>query len=195
MINENRLIQWMNTIRNHSGTIQYRILESFWGSQIRSKTWLIKMALEKNILNGPIYIFGGWYGVLGGMIADNTIDEKIYSIDLDESTEAIGNQLNPDINFVIQDMKNFEFNEMPRLIINTSTEHISQETYDIWFSKLPATVPIILQGNNFFSCEEHIRCSSDLEQFKKDNYLDSFIFEGTLDCNEFNRYMTIGFKL
>jgi hypothetical protein len=195
MINENRLIQWMNTIRNHSGTIQYRILESFWGSQIRSKTWLIKMALEKNILNGPIYIFGGWYGVLGGMIADNTIDEKIYSIDLDESTEAIGNQLNPDINFVIQDMKNFEFNEMPRLIINTSTEHISQETYDIWFSKLPATVPIILQNNNFFSCEEHIRCSSDLEQFKKDNYLDSFIFEGTLDCNEFNRYMTIGFKV
>ena len=129
------------------------------------------------------------------MIADITIDEKIYSIDVDESTEAIGTQLNPDINFVIQDMKNFEFNELPGLIINTSTEHISQETYDIWFSKLPTMVPIILQGNNFFSCNEHIRCSQDLEQFKKDNYLDSFIFEGTLDCNEFNRYMTIGFKL
>jgi hypothetical protein len=195
MINENRLIQWMNTIRNHSGTIQHRILESFWASQIRSKTWLIKTALENNILNGPIYIFGGWYGVLGGMIADITIDEKIYSIDVDKSTEAIGTQLNPDINFVIQDMKNFEFNELPGLIINTSTEHISQETYDIWFSKLPTMVPIILQGNNFFSCNEHIRCSQDLEQFKKDNYLDSFIFEGTLDCNEFNRYMTIGFKL
>jgi len=195
MINENRLIQWMNTIRNHSGTIQHRILESFWASQIRSKTWLIKTALENNILNGPIYIFGGWYGVLGGMIADYTIDEKIYSIDVDESTEAIGTQLNPDINFVIQDMKNFEFNELPGLIINTSTEHISQETYDIWFSKLPTMVPIILQGNNFFSCNEHIRCSQDLKQFKKDNYLDSFIFEGTLDCNEFNRYMTIGFKL
>jgi hypothetical protein len=195
MINENRLIQWMDTIRNHSGTIQYRILESFWASQIRSKTWLIKTALENNILNGPIYIFGGWYGVLGGMIADYTIDEKIYSIDVDESTEAIGTQLNPDINFIIQDMKNFEFNEIPRLIINTSTEHISQETYDIWFSKLPTMIPIILQGNNFFSCNEHIRCSQDLKQFKKDNYLDSFIFEGTLDCNEFNRYMTIGFKL
>jgi hypothetical protein len=55
-------------------------------------------------------------------------------------------------------------------------------------------VPIILQGNNFFSCPEHIRCSTNLDDFNKKNPLEKVIYTGELNCVQFTRYMTIGYK-
>jgi len=80
------------------------------------------------------------------------------------------------------------------LIINTSTEHVSQNTFDTWLNNMPANVPIILQGNNFFSCEEHIRCTDTLNEFTKINKLDTIIYSGELDCIQFKRFMIIGNK-
>jgi hypothetical protein len=200
MLNPNRFIQWINVIREEKGYSQYRILENFWASQINSKYWLLEN-LKNHCRIGKkssIYIFGGWFGILAQLIRDNYPQTTIYSIDLDEECVYYGNRLslkNDRINFIVDNMENFnDFSKKTSLIINTSTEHITQKTFDTWLSKVPTNVPIILQGNNFYDCEEHIRCSSSLENFLEMNKMDQIVFKGLLNCTEFNRYMTIGYK-
>jgi hypothetical protein len=194
MITNERFIRWMNVVRNTQGQEQYRVLESFWESQITSKQWLIDVVTQQNILScGPVYIFGGWFGVLAGMLKDVTkYTDRIYSIDIDPDAQRIGTLMNPDIHFITCDMADFSFPETPSLVINTSTEHITQEVFDGWRSKIPKFTTIVLQGNNFFSCNEHVRCSHDLHEFEMMNPLSSIQYEGELDCTQFTRYMIIG---
>lgn len=197
MLKNDRVIQWMNVIRNTKGKEQNRILECFWESQITSKQWIIDTLTDKNIsCYSSVYVFGGWYGVLGGMLRDTYSHiQTVYSVDIDKNTKHIGELLNPDITFIVEDMQNVKFKELPSVIINTSTEHINQSVYDAWVSTLPKFVPIVLQGNNYFSHHEHIRCSNNLREFKRMNPLDSIVYEGELDCKQFTRYMTIGYRL
>lgn len=197
MLNNARVIQWMNVVRETQGEEQYRILESFWESQITSKQWIIDVLNDLNMsCHGCVYIFGGWFGVLGGMLRDTYKNiNQVYSLDLNPEVKKIGERMNPDITFITGDMRETIFKEFPSLIINTSTEHISQETFNIWMNLMPKFVPIVLQGNNFFSCSEHIRCSENLFEFKKMNSLGVTKYEGELDCTQFNRYMTIGYKI
>lgn len=197
MLKIDRVVQWMNIVRQTEGKQQYRILESFWNSQLTSKQWLIDTLNQKHIpVYGSVYIFGGWFGVLGGMVLDAFKHIKsVYSIDIDPDVKEIGEKLNPDVHFITSDMQNFIFEERPSLIINTSTEHINQDLYNNWLENTPKFVPIILQGNNYFSCKEHVRCSTDLEDFKKMNPLTSIKYEGELNCTQFTRYMTIGYRL
>jgi hypothetical protein len=187
----------MNVIRDTSGTDQYRLLENFWASQLRSKAWLINTIKMLDFpQDGNVYIFGGWYGILASLIKDNFDYDAVYSIDIDAECEITGKLLDNRIKFVVSDMTNITKEEIinTSLIINTSTEHISQNTFDTWLNNMPDNVPIILQGNNYFSCEEHVRCSIDLEDFKKMNFLDVIHYEGELDCTQFTRYMIIGNK-
>ena len=187
----------MNVVRDTSGTDQYRLLENFWASQLRSKAWLINTIKILDLpQRGNVYIFGGWYGILASLIKDNFDYDAVYSIDIDAECEITGKLLDSRIKFVTSDMTNITKEEIinASLIINTSTEHISQNTFDTWLNNMPDNVPIILQGNNYFSCEEHVRCSIDLEDFKKMNFLDVIHYEGELDCTQFTRYMIIGNK-
>jgi hypothetical protein len=197
MLKPHRVVQWMNIIRETQGAEQYRILESFWESQVTSKQWILDALSDLNMsCYGSVYIFGGWFGVLGGMLRDTyTNIDVVYSIDVDANTKLIGERLNPDVTFITSDMKDFVFPKLPSLVINTSTEHVSQTTLDAWLERVPKLVPVILQGNNFFSCAEHVRCSNNLDEFKKMNPLGVTKYEGELDCKQFTRYMTIGYKL
>jgi len=197
MLKNDRVIQWMNVIRRTKGKEQNRILECFWESQITSKQWIIDTLTDKSIsCYSSVYVFGGWYGVLGGMLRDTYSHiQTVYSVDIDENTKHIGELLNPDITFIVGDMQNVKFKELPSVIINTSTKHINQSVYNTWVSALPKFVPIVLQGNNYFSHHEHIRCSNNLTEFKRMNPLDSIVYEGELDCKQFTRYMTIGYML
>jgi len=71
-ISSDRIIQWMNVIRDTSGTDQFRLLENFWASQLRSKAWLINTVKMLDLpQDGNAYVFGGWYGILASLILDN----------------------------------------------------------------------------------------------------------------------------
>lgn len=123
--------------------------------------------------------------------------KKVYSVDIDDECRTLGNKLSGDdgrIIFLTQDMKKFTNYIRPTLIINTSTEHISFEVYNEWMSTVPTNVPVILQGNNFSSWHEHIRCYDTLEEFNKHSKLNNIIFTDVLDCIQFQRFMTIGYK-
>lgn len=197
MIRVDRVIQWMNVIRDTSGTEQYRLLENFWASQLNSKMWLIDtLKTLKLSQDGNVYIFGGWYGVLASLIKDNFKYNKVYSIDIDPYCKYMGTKLDDRIEFVTGDMKDIISEEFSNtgLIINTSTEHVYQPVFDQWLSIIPTNIPIVLQGNDFFSCIEHVRCSKSLEEFKHMNRLTRYIMQGSLQCDPFTRWMTVGYK-
>jgi len=202
MIPHERVIQWMNVVREeiHSPE-QFRVLENFWASQLNSKMWLIEHINEQCLLfpGSHIYIFGGWYGILAQLLIQAIPGVKVTSIDIDPKCAIFGERLklpDDDIEFITADMQHFtEYSPNTRLIINTSTEHVSQETFDSWLFNVPQNVNVVLQGNNFFACEEHVRCTKTLNDFIRMHDLTKIKFTGELDCIQFTRFMMIGNKL
>lgn len=195
-----RVITWMNVIRKYKNEEQYRILENFWESQVKSKIWIINTLQELNLINlENAYVFGGWYGLMATLLVDNCNYNTVYSVDSDSTCKTIGEELDSyasttsGIRFLTSNMEDFIPKTVPSIIINTSTEHLTDYTFDKWLSNMPNNTPIVLQGNNLH-IEEHIRCSNNLEHFKQQNKLGSILWEGELDCNTFTRYMIVGMK-
>lgn len=195
LIRHERIVDWINVIREHPNN--YRILENFWESQLKSKSWLIETLqniIPKNI-SGNVYVFGGWYGILSQLLVDTFPNIHVYSIDKDNECENIGKKLsNYDdrISFITDSMETFYQYNNAILVINTSTEHITQNIFDKWLSNLPKDALLVLQGNNFFSCDEHIRCSETLEDFIGMNHITNIVYSDLINCNHFQRFMIIG---
>lgn len=194
MIDPKYVASWMNYIRNYPE--DKRFLECFWESQMKSKKWLIN-EVEK-ILPAPdnVIIFGGWYGVLAQMIESNFNSlQKITSLDIDPICAMIGDQLtflgDNKIYFRTMCMAEYAYIEEYDCIINTSAEHVEQEIYDRWFRTIPTGKLVVVQSNNFSSIEEHIRCSSSLEDFLTMNHITDPLYHGKIDCGGFDRYMAI----
>ena len=217
MLSHERVIQWMNVIRKTTGASQYRILENFWASQLNSKVWMVRNILKKlNIGAGKIYIMGGWYGLSAQLLVDhipNTIavsidvdsSSKFYGmllsgntistpVSLDDFSDTHGTHLHERIEFITSDMATYDKYDDAVLVVNTSVEHVEQHVFDSWIKNVPENIPVVLQGNNFFTCNDHIRCSTDIDEFKKMNPLGTTIFSDKLDCNGFYRFMTIGYR-
>jgi hypothetical protein len=79
------------------------------------------------------------------------------------------------------------------VVINTSCEHITQEQYERWLSNQPGDAVFVLQSNNYFDLDEHIRCSIDLTDFTKMSKIKPY-FRGTFPTSKYERYMLIGKK-
>jgi hypothetical protein len=196
-ISSERVIQWMNLIRDlTNNNDQYRLLENFWKDQLRSKSWLVNELIKHTRVESPnIFIFGGWYGVLAQLVSDTYKTANITSVDIDPNCKEYGTRLalpTDNILFLTGDMRYFQYNSPPDIVINTSTEHITQETFDKWRHDIPSNTITVLQGNNFYSCHDHIRCAESLDEFNIHNPLTKILYSGTLECYGYERFMTIG---
>jgi hypothetical protein len=197
----NHIIHWFNTVREEEN--KERILESFWDTQLKSKFWLIKNLdplVSKNNLN--IIIHGGWNGVLASMFFQAMGDKisTIKSIDIDPSTKSISEKINflelnsGKFESIICDMKDFEYSNVPDVVINTSCEHITDDTLNKWFDKIPSSSIIVCQSNNNLYLKEHISCSTDLDEFKNRCNFKEILFSGNYPCSGYTRFMIIGKK-
>jgi hypothetical protein len=198
-IDIDHLLFWMDAIRNSND--RSRTLESFWKGQIKSKLWLIEN-LTAHISNNAnnIVIHGGWNGVLASLLFQSIINTNtIVSIDIDPKCEEIANTMNKieeiDGKFkaITCSMDDYEYNFFPDIVINTSCEHITQETYNKWLKKIPHGSIIVLQSNNYYDLTEHIRCASNIEEFIDQSNIKVFS-KLTLELHNYNRYMIIGSK-
>lgn len=192
---------WMKFIRFHPDKAE-RYMDCFWGSQLSSKRNLLGV-LEGEDFPGTTYIFGGWYGILAQLIDDdpNIISRDIYSIDNDPDCAWVINDVikRDNIMPITADMATFEYEAPPNTVINCITEHVTQQQYDMWWENIPTGTFYILQGNNFWEADDHIRCSKNMDDFQHiNNCCNSMLGFATWDCkgpiDYFERYMVWGIK-
>jgi hypothetical protein len=196
-VNIQDVLFWMDAIRNSDD--RYRTLESFWKGQVNSKVWLTEQLtgfVPVRPLN--IVIYGGWNGVLASILFNSNIAvRRITSVDIDPVCEDIANTVNKryemegKFSAVTADM--CEYTTNADVVINTSCEHISQQQYDQWLNNQPDTATFVLQSNNYFELDEHIRCSTDLDDFVRMSNINSYLRK-TLETPKYERYMIIGKK-
>lgn len=187
---------WMCAIRESKDPM--RTLDAFWRGQLRSKEWLINCLDEHVHMGSSIDIHGGWVGVLASMLFQSNIPiTNIRSIDIDPSCESVATMMNKKeemagrFRAVTADMCTIRSDA--DVIINTSCEHITQDSYDLWLSGHPANSIIVLQSNNY-NIPEHVRIAKDLDSFKEQSGLSTILYEGELDLPLYKRFMLIGYK-
>lgn len=201
-INLEDIAFYMDAIRDSDNP--YGVLESFWKGQLKSKEWLIQHLYKHISVSEPIVdivIHGGWNGVLANLLYNSSIAVRnVRSIDIDESCEQTANTINKRqeiaglFQAITQDMCLYEYEYIPHIVINTSTEHITQEQYDIWLERVPSESLIVLQNNNYYDLPEHIRCFNSVENFVKNSKLSTIIEADTLKLPLYNRFLIIGKK-
>jgi hypothetical protein len=196
-IDIDHVLFWMDAIRNSSD--RSRTLESFWKGQIYSKIWLIEN-LMPHVPSVPIkiVIHGGWNGVLASLLFQSDLKiDKIVSIDIDPQCEEISKTINKieeiegKFQAITCNMSDYDYYFFPDIVINTSCEHVDQKTYEKWLKKIPEGSLKVLQGNNYFELEEHIRCAEDIEEFKEQCKI-KHLSALTLELPKYNRFMLIG---
>lgn len=164
---------WMTYLRQHPEN-RDRFLECFWPSQLKSKVWLIQKLHHLFPAPRVMYVFGGWYGVFAQLLAEEFPSAHIVSVDIDPTCAEVGEYLcrhRPNIVFETQDMGKYGQPLPGGVVINTSTEHVSQETYNSWWNKILPGTPFYLQGNNL-DIPEHIRYAASLDHFRIQNLVD-----------------------
>ena len=201
-IDTEHLHYWMQAIRQSKDPM--RTMDAFWSGQLKSKEWLIdalELAMHPQfdcVMPKPfsIDIHGGWVGVLSSMLFQSRIPiQHIRSIDIDSTCESIATMMNKKeeiegrFRAITEDMCNVRSDA--GVIINTSCEHITQEQYDVWLSGMPYNSLLALQSNNY-NIPEHVRISSDIEEFKTQCSLSRIIWAGELDLPLYKRFMVIG---
>lgn len=186
---------WMDAIRNSDD--KFRTLESFWKGQVRSKVWLVE-TLETFALpsKNKIVIHGGWNGVLASLLFNSKINiESIVSVDIDPTCEEIARTINKRqeiegrFEAVTADMCDYDYKA--DIVINTSCEHLTQEQYNKWLKKLPHFATVVIQSNNYFEHEEHVRCATDIIDFIKMSDVAPYFAE-TFETPKYERYMIVG---
>ena len=200
-IDTEHLHYWMQAIRQSPDSM--RTLDAFWSGQLKSKEWLIdKLSLtlqQHTFISRPVSIdiHGGWVGVLASMLFQSNIPIRyICSVDIDPTCEPIATMMNKieeqDGRFraITKDMCNVPVNG--DVVINTSCEHITQEQYEQWLSRVPNDSIIVLQSNDY-TIAEHVRIAKTLEEFKKQSHLTE-MWSGYLQTQLYKRWMIIGRK-
>jgi hypothetical protein len=196
-----------------------QIADAVSRQQILSKKWAIEemhKALGGDL--GMVFIVGGWYGTLAAMMfeSERFPGLQIRSFDIDPDCAAIADTMNRDkvvqnwtfkaatanmceLNYVQakyivkrSDGSEQELLDSPDLIINSSCEHIAN--FDSWISRIPNGMPLVLQSNDFWTAPDHVNCVPSLEEFKKQCQLKKILFEGSLDLQDYTRFMLIGSK-
>ena len=198
-IDIDHILFWMDAIRNSNDST--RTLESFWKGQIKSKLWLIdNLTVHISSFSNNIVIHGGWNGVLASLLFQSNIQiNQIVSIDIDPTCEEIATTMNKiehisgKFKSVTCSMDNYQYNFFPDVIINTSCEHITQDIYNRWLEKIPYGSIIVLQSNNYFQLDEHIRCVNDIHEFIEQSNI-KVITSSVLELPKYKRFMLIGYK-
>jgi hypothetical protein len=193
MIPIKRVSSWMNVIRNEYIN-RDKLLECFWESQLLSKYWLCQ-ELSKVSKPSSIIIHGAWYGSLAGILLDEFLEvESIECVDIDPECKEYVRKFNPDqrVSSTTCSMEQYIYHSTPDIIINTSCEHVTQDVYDEWYGNIPNGALVVVQSNNMFHIEEHINCSSSLEEFTEKSGMTNIIMSDTLGIPNAERYMIIG---
>jgi hypothetical protein len=206
------------TVHDHIDFNKTDMLDAFSKGQLDSKRWLIDTVAQLDLQLDNVWILCGWIGMLPHLmfLRDTQLGiDTIRSFDIDNNCHALADTMNRsavidnwrfkattmDVNLLQYD--NFIYDTVKRdgstqelcesadTVINTSCDHMIDNT---WWSSIPTGKLIILQNNDFFAHADHGNCCYSIDEFKIKYPMQTILFEGTLDCTLYNRFMLIGYK-
>lgn len=159
------------------------IAQSFKYNQIVSKEAICSIIDEKNAT-----FLGGWYCTLVPFYYKG----RIVSVDIDSNCKGI--KLHPEIEYITADAK--DIITQTEAVVNSSFEHMSDETHDQIFSNINGSQRIYMSSNNMFHVEEHINCHNNMKEFEE--HLSKWmivdtIYQVGLDKG-YKRFIAAGFK-
>lgn len=165
--------------------------------QLASKIWLsetVRHLLHQRFNN--VLLCGGWYGTLIPIFNHYNQSDGYTSIDIDPSCKAVFDTVVSSVRETKEvvsktaDMYGYDYVDHD-LIINTSTEHIS----DIkkWLSNLPSGKTVLMQNNNMYGYEGHVNCKSSIEEFLHEvEPVLRVLYHGSLVLPDYTRFMICG---
>ena len=197
------------------------VLNSLNEKQQVSKEWLVEKLNEykhpfRNKLKKDrisIMLLGSWYGMLAYKLIEKFNVKKmdrIYCVDFDPKSKMIGNRLFRKIDnenlqkgiltivkYKEKDIKDLTKEEMHEreIIINTSCEHLNQQTIYDNMEKCRSGSLIVLQSNNYDKIQEHINTVKNLQEFVsqyQSHLINIQMYEK--DFLDYKRFMIIGIK-
>lgn len=181
---------------------------AFSENQVVSKTWLtdtLYATLGGHF--GTIYVLGGWYGVLGAILLNDSRFRigRVLSFDIDPDCAPVATHLNAThaaaarFEAITADACTLDyrgFDDGPatamNLVINTSCEHMPSAA--AWYDRIPVGIAQAFQSNDYFDCPEHVNCIDDLAAFKQQVPMSEVLYEGALQRKRYSRFMLIGRK-
>ena len=196
------------------------VLTSLSERQQISKEWLVEKLNEykhpyRNKLKGgdlTITILCCWYGMLAYKLVEKFKQKifRIHCVDFDFKSKRINKRLFrkidnenlrkgilTQIKFWERDIKDFpdkEYSESD-IVINTSCEHLHQQTIYDTIDKLERGTLVVLQSNNYHKLQEHINTVKDLQEFVsqyQSRLINIEMYEK--DFLEYKRFMILGLK-
>lgn len=195
--------------------------DAFSRGQVQSKIWLATELSKVKKEFEMIYLLGGWYGQLLNYISIAGISyNKARSIDIDSTAceisdkvfnlEHINEYKVKSVELDLDDLewfkdgakypvKNFThgkiFHEvtMPDLVINTSSEHMTDDWFfKIKFKEYSPEPLVVVQSNNLFDIPEHINCVHSIDHMKRKFPMQEIFYEGEIQLTGYKRFMLIG---
>ena len=167
-----QIIDWMEGVRKHPDMVN-----AFWPSQINSKNWLCDWVKSYLPSANRIIIFGSWYGVLADMLQIKIPKCQIMCVDKDKEPLMWSARKHA---YWHGDMITFDYDTHVDLVINTVTEHLTQEIYNKWYSNIPKGTYFVIQGNNDYNEPDHVRATNSLEMFNKINNVKNVLHSESL---------------
>ena len=195
--------------------------DAFSRGQVQSKIWLAtELAKIKTDFN-VAFLLGGWYGqLLKYFDAVDIQYKKARIIDMDKTACQISdtifnlNRLNnfdvKSAEMSIEDIvwnktsaicsitdygkeKTYSESLFPDLIINSSSEHMSDDWFfNIKFKEYDPNPIVVIQSNNLFDIPEHINCVHSVDHMRKKFPMREVLYEGELQLTGYKRFMLIG---
>ena len=179
---------YLEDILNSTTLIEIR--DAFRINQMQGKAWLLDQLHEVD-RDTPILVIGSWMGFTSYCLY--TMGFKyITETDPDSRLSLMARHINQENKDFIHLSKNV--NEISldnyKLIINTSCEHIGDNT---WFDRVPSECLLALQSTNL-KWHDHVNTVQNIDEMKS-KYKLNYVYNGQLEFNTtYSRFMLIGTK-
>ena len=185
--------EMMGAIINTKQEYNINYVDALASGQVESKTWLIEELSNLGTYDNTL-IIGGWLGISANWLLNNKTTTSVTNLDLDKSAIKFSDELNKYLpgynNGIADDVMNYSGLGDYDLVINTSSEHMSEE----WFDNIKIGTVVAIQSNDFHDLPEHINTVKDIDDMKSKFPMSELLFEGVKDVVRYNRYMLIGKK-
>ena len=155
-----------------------------------------------------MFIYGGWYGVLAGILFAYLNVDRIRNFDLNPECYELARKINVEqtktwaFTHATLDVNNIEYYQSEKhnkwiteveYFNNKGEGSKLEEQPDIiintsaehmvpkWYDNLPKNILTIIQSNNYDDLDEHIFCVKDLTDMKEKYPMSKIFYEGELD--------------